>query len=182
MGRDFGCFEFEKGDGGSTVFGGQHGFWAGKTRVGEKHRTEVTEGDGGSRVQRFLVDSMASGRETPASGKASHRGHRGGSEVRRCNAFWGTAWLLGGNDPVWGKHRTEVTEVTEGDLRFDGATLFGGQISFWAGKTHVGQSIAQRSQRGIGVGGRNAFWWTDWLLGGKDPHQGEPHGIIVRRS
>jgi hypothetical protein len=103
-------------------------------------------------------------------------------EVRGCNAFWWTAWLLGGKHPPRGKHRTEVTEVTEGDLRFDGATLFGGQISFWAGKTHVGQSIAQRSQRGIGVGGRNAFWWTDWLLGGKDPHQGEPHGIIVRRS
>jgi hypothetical protein len=111
MGRDFGCFEFETGDGGSTVFGGQHGFWAGKTRVGGKHRTEVTEvteGDGGSRVQRFLVDSMASGRETPASGKASHRGHRGGLEL-------------------------------------EGATLFGGQIGFWAGKTRTRESLTGSS-------------------------------------
>jgi hypothetical protein len=133
-------------------------------------------------VRRFLVDSMASGRERRASGKSIAQRSQRGREVRGCNAFWWTAWLLGGKHPPRGKHRTEVTEVTEGDLRFDGATLFGGQISFWAGKTHVGQSIAQRSQRGIGVGGRNAFWWTDWLLGGKDPHQGEPHGIIVRRS
>ena len=37
MGRDFGCFEFEGGSeaGGRKAFGGQIGFWAGKTRFGE---------------------------------------------------------------------------------------------------------------------------------------------------
>ena len=63
-----------------------------------------------------------------------------------------------------------------GGLRLDGERFFGGQLGFWAGKTHFGESIAQRSrwsQRGIEVGWRKVLWWTAWLLGGKEAHQGE---------
>ncbi|HSZ76037.1 MAG TPA: hypothetical protein VK775_01420, partial [Chthoniobacterales bacterium] len=31
---------------------------------------------------------------------------------------------------------TEVTEVTEGGLRFSCGRLFGGQLGFWAGDVH----------------------------------------------
>jgi hypothetical protein len=33
-----------------------------------------------------------------------------------------------------------------GELRWDGLRLFGGQHGFWAGKTRIGESIAQRSR------------------------------------
>src|SRR5271154_4811836 len=97
---------------GVRLFGGQHGFWAGKTRVGEsiaQRSRRSQRGNLRSDGATLLVDSIASGRERPASGKASHRGHGG--------------------------HRGGI-------LRLDGATLL----------------------------------VTDWFLGGKDPHRGEPHG------
>jgi hypothetical protein len=48
-----------------------------------------------------------------------------------------------------GKHRTEVTEATEGieGLRLDGGRFFGGQLGFWAGKTRTGKA----PHRGHGV-------------------------------
>jgi hypothetical protein len=53
----------------------------------------------------------------------------------------------GGKDTHRGEHRTEVTKVTEEDLRFDCGRVFGGRLGFWAGKTPIGESIAQRSRR-----------------------------------
>jgi hypothetical protein len=122
------------------LFGGQLGFWAGKTRI---------------------TESIA---------QRSRRSQRR-IKVRLRKALWWTAWLLGGKDTHHGEHRTEVTEVTEGGLRFGCGRLFGGQLGFWAGKTRIGESIAQRSrrsQRRIKVRLRKALWWTAWLLGGKD--------------
>jgi hypothetical protein len=77
-----------------------------------KHRTEVmevTEGGFGWRPGIRLATTMAAGRESGATGKASHRGHRGG--------IWGggqefdrrQSWRLGENRVQRGKHRTEVT-------------------------------------------------------------------------
>jgi hypothetical protein len=49
--------------------------------------------------------------------------------------------FFGGQHGFWagkkrnrGKHRTEVTEVTEGELRLDGERFFGGQLRFLAEK------------------------------------------------
>jgi len=67
----------------------------------------------------------------------------GGSEAGGRKAFWWTDWLLGGKDPLRGKHRTEVSEVTEADLRLEGATLFSGLIGFGAGKTRTGESLTE---------------------------------------
>ncbi|HSZ77002.1 MAG TPA: hypothetical protein VK775_06355, partial [Chthoniobacterales bacterium] len=53
------------------------------------------------------------------SGKASHRGHgghRGGIWGWRRIAFGEHQGLLGEIRAIWGKHRTEVTEVTEGEF------------------------------------------------------------------
>ena len=50
-------------------------------------------------------------------GEASHRGHgghRGGRRGERERLWVTTRWLLGGKRANWGRHRTEVTEVTEG--------------------------------------------------------------------
>jgi hypothetical protein len=77
---------------------------------------------------------MASGRERPALGKASHRGHgghRGGWSVGRRKALWGTAWLLGGKDPFWGKYRTEGTVVTEGMVGWTTEGALGDSLVSW---------------------------------------------------
>jgi hypothetical protein len=43
--------------------------------------------------------------------------------------------VFGGKDPLWGKHRTEGTEVTEGDGALHGGRRFGGQLGLGVGKT-----------------------------------------------
>jgi hypothetical protein len=54
--------------------------------------------------------------------------------------------------------------------------FFGGQLGFWAGKTRIGKSIAQRSRRpqrgieGLRLDGEKVLWWTARLLGGKSAH------------
>ena len=57
-----------------------------------------------------------------------------------------------------GKHRTEVTEATEGGLRLVGELAPATPLGWGARNTRQWESIAQRSQRpqrGIEVGGSN---------------------------
>jgi hypothetical protein len=86
------------------------------------------------------VDSLVSGQERHASGRASHRGHgghRGGLRVARRKALWWTAWLLGGKDTHRGEHRTEVMGGHKAGLSLHRGRLFG---------------------------------WTAWLPGGKNAY------------
>ena len=64
--------------GAGRAFCGRRRLWAGNTRIGESIARRSQRGFWGlrGRVGRF-VDGAAFGRETRASGKASHRGHRG---------------------------------------------------------------------------------------------------------
>ena len=41
----------------------------------------------------------------------------------------------GRKDPLGGKHRTEATEVTEGDAALDAGRCLGGQLGLGVGKT-----------------------------------------------
>ena len=62
---------------------------------------------------------MASGRERPVSGKASHRGHRGhrgGIEVGEISTLRTIMACWRETTRKRGKHRTEATEVTEGEF------------------------------------------------------------------
>jgi hypothetical protein len=110
-----------------------------------KHRTEVTEGGFEVRPRNafWWIDWLQGGKDAD---RGKHRTEvTGGIEVRRATLLV-DSMAFGRERPAPGKHRTEVTEVTEGDLRFDRATLFGGQHGFWAGKTCIGES----SHRGHG--------------------------------
>jgi hypothetical protein len=82
-----------------------------------KHPTEVTEvtkGEPAGYGDRS-TDTAASGRELRESGKASHRGHGGHEgEPEDTGSALLTRQLQGENCANWEKHRTEVTEVTEG--------------------------------------------------------------------
>jgi hypothetical protein len=100
--------------------------WAGNHAIGGKHRTEVTEvTEGDGQWPGVLWATPAdSGRETHARGKASHRGHgghRGGLASGR--VFFGDARGTWGETHARGKHRTEVTEVTEGGWPVAGCSL-----------------------------------------------------------
>jgi hypothetical protein len=138
--------------------------WAFVREIGatEKHRTEVTEATEGGlgRVAKILsVASWAFVREIRCNRKASHRGHRGhrggfgvGGQIlsvasgRLCEKSGATE-----------KHRTEVTEATEGDWGWVTKIL---SVAAWASGREIkvqGESIAQRPQRGIGVGGQNSI-------------------------
>jgi hypothetical protein len=64
--------------------------------------------------------------------------------------------VLGEKRADRGKHRTEVTEGTEGELGLV-AGAFCGQRGFRAGNVLIRESIARRSRRGIGVGGGGFF-------------------------
>ena len=81
-------------------------FWAGKTCIGEEHRTEaaeVTEGDAALDAEGALVESSALGWGRPAWGKASHRGHgghRGGCSVGRRKVLGGQLGLGVGKTPA----------------------------------------------------------------------------------
>jgi hypothetical protein len=67
------------------------------------------------------------------------------------------------------KHRTEVTEVTEGELRMDGEWLFGGQHGFWAGKGgNRGKASHGGHRGGTEVDGERLFgdaYRTEYVLG-----------------
>ena len=65
--------------------------------------------------------------------------------------LWWTAWLLDGKNAHRGKHRTEVTEATEG-MEAAWKRFFGGQPGFWAGK----RASAKASHRGHG--GHRGGW------------------------
>ena len=103
---------------------------------------------------------MGSARETRHAGKASHgghRGHRGGIGIGGERLAVNTG-LPGRGPREWGKHRTEATEVTEGDWDW-WRKRFGEHRSFRCENHAKGESIArrpQRSQRGIGIGGESA--------------------------
>ena len=58
-----------------------------------------------------------------------------------------TTWRLGENRAQRGKHRTEVTEVTEGGLGLVARNSIGDNHGVWARIGRNGESIAQRSRR-----------------------------------
>ena len=158
---------------------------------------------------------MASGRESGATGKASHRGHgghRGGIGVggqefdRRQHGVWArirrngesiaqrsrrsqrgdlgrwpgirsaTTWRLGENQAQRGKHRTEVTEVTEGGFGLVARNSIGDNHGVWARIGRNGESIAQRSRRSQR---EDLGWWpgirsaTTWRLGENRAQRGK---------
>ncbi len=155
----------------------------GKTRIRESIAQRSRRPQRGWRLhgEGSLVDSLASGREKRASGKASHRGHGGHRGDGGCmeEVLWWTAWLLDGKNAHRGKHRTEVTEATEG-MEAAWRRFFGGQLGFWTGKTRIGESIAQRSrrpQRGMEAAWRRFFggqlgFWAGKRASWKASHRG----------
>ena len=91
------------------------------TRQRGKHRTEVTEateGDLGWWTNALGSRSLALGAGTRAKGKASHRGHGGHrGEIGLVDEWaWVTSLASVREHAQRGKHRTEVTEATEGEL------------------------------------------------------------------
>ena len=118
-----------------------------------KHRTEVTEvteGGLGLVARNSIGDNMVFGRESGATGKASHRGHgghRGGIGVGGQEFDRRQPWRLGENRAQRGKHRTEVTEVTEGGFGLVARNSIGDNHGVWARIGRNGESIAQRSRR-----------------------------------
>src|ERR1700761_7646043 len=55
------------------------------------------------------------GREKGKASHRGHRGHRGGLRLGGARLFRGQHGFWAGKDAKKGKHRTEATEVTEGD-------------------------------------------------------------------
>jgi hypothetical protein len=88
------------------VRGGQHGFWTGKTRFGEKHRTEVTEvTEGGIEVGEIstLRTAWLAGEKRRERGESiAQRSQRGELSLERISPLR-TAWLAGGKRRASGK-------------------------------------------------------------------------------
>jgi hypothetical protein len=63
-----------------------------------------------------IGNTVASGRETSATGKHRTGATEGGFGLVPRVILSLTPWLPGEKQAQWGKHRTEATEVTEGDL------------------------------------------------------------------
>jgi hypothetical protein len=104
--------------------------------------------------------------------------------------FWWTAWFLG-EDPHRGEHRTEVTEVTEGDLRFDGPTLLvdgmaSGRERRASGKAshrgHGGHRGGFEVRRPNAFGGQHGFWAGKTRIGEKHRTEVTEEGFEVRRA
>ena len=119
------------------VLGGQLGFWTGKTRIRESIAQRSRRPQRGMEAawRSSLVDSLASGREKRASGKASHRGHGGHRGDGGCmeEVLWWTAWFLGGKTRI----RESIAQRSRRPQRGMEAAwrrFFGGQLGFWAGK------------------------------------------------
>jgi hypothetical protein len=119
--------------------------------------------------------------------KASHRGHGGHRGEMGCGGrvFFGRHRRhLGEKHALGGKHRTEVTKVTEGGWAVV-AGFFGRHRRHLGEKHALEESIAQRSRRSQRGDGRSAhaspyadtpyadlptrfsppgaLWWTPWL-------------------
>ena len=98
------------------------------------------------------MDEVASVRELVKMGKEATEGIGVGDQNS-----------IGGSVGVWariqlrGKHRTEVTDATEGDLGWVAKILSVSSAGVWARNQVQRKSIAQRSQRGIAVGGQNSI-------------------------
>jgi hypothetical protein len=83
-----------------------------------------------------------------------------------------------------GKHRTEATEVTEGDWGYRPENFIGNALASEREKSAIGESIAQRpqrSQRGIGVTGQKILSVTPWLPGEKQAQRGKVRRIRNER-
>ncbi len=81
---------------------------------------------------------------------------------------WWTAWASGGKDAS-GKHRTEVTEVTEG-IEVDGGRFLVDSLGFWAGKDASGKASHRGHgghRGGLRLDGGRFFGGQLGLLGGK---------------
>jgi hypothetical protein len=105
--------------------GGRVFFRRHRRHVGEKHALEESIAQRSRRSQRgdglwwqgvLWATPAASGRETRAGGKASHRGHEGHRGGMGCGGrvLWATPAASGRETRAGGKHRTKVTEVTKG--------------------------------------------------------------------
>jgi hypothetical protein len=149
-----------------------------RTALRGKHRTEVTEvTEGGLRFRLKVCwwTRRLQGRERPASGKPSHRGHgghRGGLRFGLKVSWW-TRRLQGRERPASGKashrghggHRGGIEVRAESSLVDTAAS---------GARTTARVSIAQRSrrsQRGNLRFGPKVPWWTRRLQG-REPRQG----------
>jgi hypothetical protein len=65
--------------------------------------------------------------------------------VVRVRHLW-TPGVVGGKRALRREHRTEVTEVTEGDFGGDGASGLWVDVMLLGGKHRFGESAAQRSR------------------------------------
>jgi hypothetical protein len=125
-------------------------FRAGNARIGEGIAQRSRRGNPRGGCERHSVDRVASGRETRELGKASHRGHRGGTDVvdKRLSVERGAS----------GRETRALVKASLRGHRGHGEELaswtrkaLGGQGGLWAGNACIGENVAQRlrrSQRG----------------------------------
>jgi hypothetical protein len=89
-------------------------------------------------------DSLVSGWDRRAFGKSiaqrSRRSQRGNLRLDGARLFGERAGFWARKTRIRKEHRTEVTEVTEGEFEVGGARLFGGRAGFWARKTALGRA------------------------------------------
>ena len=126
------------------------------------------------------MDSLASGWERHASGRASHRGHgghRGGIEAGLRKALWWTACFWAGKTLI-GRASHRGHGGHRGGLRLDCGRLFWWTACFacfWAGKTLIGR-VSHRGhgghRGGIEIGLRKALWWIACFSAGKRASSG----------
>ena len=155
------------------------GFGWSSSLLGEKHAyrrehrtevTEATEGDFGAMVRAGFgwSSSLLGGKHThfgESIAQRSRRPQRGilGAMVRA--GFGWSSSLLGGKHTLRREHRTEVTEVTEGDFRGDGASGLWADVVTFGRETRVSERASHRGHRGHreGILGR----WCERALGGR---------------
>jgi hypothetical protein len=128
--------------------------------MGGKHRTEVREVTGGEcgRRMRLGGHSWLPGENT-RNGKALHRGHGGHRGVRLVDEYdWVGTGGFRARTRESGRHRTEVTEVTEGGAW--STNTIGGHSWLPCGNTRIGKA----SHRGHeGHRGGSLVDQCDWV-------------------
>jgi hypothetical protein len=141
---------------------GRVGFSGGNTRIGE------------SIAQRWRSQrESAWWRRKALGGQGGHRRSQRGIGAVDAKGFGRTGWLLGGKHALGWRHRTEVTEVTEGGTDVVDERLWADRVaSGW--ETRIGVEASHRGhggrRGGIGVVDAKGFGWTGWFPGGKCAH------------
>jgi hypothetical protein len=160
----------QRGDRGRRkALGREGGFWAGNARIGEgiaQRSRRSQRGESASWTRRALGGQGGFRAGNVRIGKASHRGHgghRGGIGVVDAKGFGGQGGFRAGNVRIGkashrghGGHRGGPGVVDE--------RLWEDRVASGRETRALGESIAQRSQRGFGVVDAKGF---GWLPGGK---------------